>query len=286
MKYLLFVILIIFITACSDKNLTDPAEPTNSTVKIPFRTHRHSSILFSEEPVNPLVILRSLEEEQQFIDTTRPLSSTFSFSSYDDSLLIVLRSPYHISVSNHFAIDSLVADTLLNVLTVHAHNFFPISKMSLLNTHCHIVAIPKIDIEIEYKIIESFETTEGTIIPFNSFLNWDYGSYSGEMPFLVTLNSISEQDSFLDNINLHQKFPEFDYTDSMLVGVFSHGFNHITPFEIVSLIQFGNIIKVFSQYYYVGMLPAPERNYHFVGIENTELPFIMEPIKGFYPWYD
>jgi len=292
MKSLLYIIFPLFVIACSDDNINSSLnrcnDSTDSLVKIPFRTQHHSRLFFTEEPVNPLIILRSLEEEAQFFDTTHARTSTFNFSSYDDSLLIVLRSPFHISVSNSFSIDSLIADTSSNTLIIHAQNYFPINKMSIITTHCHVVVIPKLDVEFDYEIKEIFETTDGTIVPFNNFLHsqWEYASYYGEIPFLTTLKSISEQDSFLNEINLYQDFPAFNYSDSMLVGVFSQRFNHVTPFEIVSIVKFADTIKVSSQYLYIGMLPSLEANYHFVSVKKTEMPFVLEPIEGIYTRYE
>lgn len=293
MKNIIYFVYLIFLLFCFC-DFTDQIQTQDQDVQshkiynLEFRTIIHSRNFIFESTPTQLVILRTLNEQNLFLDTTETMTNYINFNSYEDSLLIGLIYGSKVSVSSSFSIDSVIVDSSMNHIIVKSNLFIPIGRMTPESYQCHFIAIPKTDLDIimdDIKIIH--QSTDGEILEFNNFLKGSDGFLISEQnPLLVVLRNQQDENQFLDTISYFTDFPNFIYGDFILVGLISRQYNHVTPFEIVSLINIEDTIKVSGQYYYVGMLPAISRPYHFVTIRRSDLPIQLDEIISIYSYIE
>jgi hypothetical protein len=81
-------------------------------------------------------------------------------------------------------------------------------------------------------------------------------------------------------------FGPFNYNDSMIVGVVSRQFNHITPFEILALVNSDGRTEVHVQSFISQALPAISRPYHFVALRKQQLPYALKELQRVDSWID
>ncbi len=269
-------------------DVTDPDTTLPENHHISFRNIIHSRTFVEGVDSTQLFVFYNLADQQAFLDTTNTITSHINFSAYDDSMVIAIIFGEEISLSSTFSIDSLVADSNKNEISVYSHLYFPVGQMSYKSTQSHFIAIEKTNMGVVFEEIQIIEEqASGEIIPFVSFLKGSDGFASNpNHATLILLKDEEDESAFLDSISYFTDFPDFDYSDSMLVGVISKQFNHVTPFEIVSLIKRENLLEVTGNYFYGGMLPAISQPFHFVAIEQMNVEVKIDTIRGFYSWIE
>ncbi len=303
MKFSIFILLVFLFFKCSEDiektshtifspdttGTTDTTSTTDTTDTPPpssaepeFRTILHSRGFIFEQVNKTLLIFQHLEELNTFFDTTHTLTSYINFNLFNDSTLIGMVYPSEVSLSAAFSIESLLIDSSANTIFVKSHLYDPIGKMTAKSFQSHFIAIPKTDFTIiadEITVIH--ETTTGTILPFYNFLQSSDGGFSisSQAPKLIVLKNKQDQNQFLDTIPYFSQFPDFEYNDSMLVGIIAQQFNHVTLFEIVSAIEIDNKIKIAGQFVW-GVLPALSRPFHFVSMQKSVIPIEIDTLTG------
>lgn len=286
-KILFFASILLLTNSCERDStaIIPPGEDTIShTTQIPINTFFFRRGYFIDFESTELVILRSAEDQNNFLDTTNSVAGIPIFDSYDDSMLVGIVYGDGASVSATFAIDSVVLDSSLNEVRVYSHLFNPISQMSIALAPCHFVSLLKLDTNFVMNDVTIInETMTGEIIPFKTFLKGDHYFIShSTSPTLIVLKSLEDQAAFLDTSDLYIpfQFPSVNYSDSMLVGVVMYEIFVTTPFEVVSLLKFDQKIQVTAQIFYgFPGLPSPGCPTHFVAIPRTDDEIELKDIE-------
>jgi hypothetical protein len=287
-KILFLLTCLLLLTNSCERDFTAILPPDGDaisyTAPIPFNTFFFRRGYFVDFESTELVILRSVEDQNNFLDTTNSVASIPIFNFYDDSMLVGIVYGEGASLSATFTIDSVILDSSLNEARVYSHLFNPVSQMFISLAPCHFVSLPKLDANFVMNAVRVInETITGEIIPFNTFLKGDHYFFShSASPTLIVLKSEEEQTAFLDTTDLYIpfQFPFVNYSDSMLVGVIMNEIYVTTPFEIVSLIRNEQKIQVIARIFYgFPSLPDPGCPTHFVAIPKTDEEIELRDIE-------
>ncbi len=275
----------LFFVSCTKEydSISNPISEPIIKEKIAFTTILNTRLFLTDSLPNPLVVFSSTEDQQSFFDTMFTYFPEFEFDNYQDSIIIGLNYPEKISLSCSFAIDSVLVDSLNQIIIIKSHLYEPVGKMTQKNYQSHFISIPKTDYKItidEIIIIKEIQT--GTRILFDDFLIRDGGFETNpSQTTLAVFKNKSEQDQFL-SVNPYfmglDSFPNFSYNDSILVGVISKLFMHLTHFELVLLEQETDTVFVTANIFDTptANFPALSQILHFVAIKKTELPFKLK----------
>ena len=286
-----FILLLCVILSCDSLGPVNGDGSNNKILSgsLSFRSIRHSRAFICEAEKTSLVVFRSIEDKNTFLDTTRTATDYIGFNSYADSMLVGIIYGQLTSVSALFSIDSIIAYPLTHEIIVHSSLKIPISKMSIHRFHCHFVAIPKSDYQIRMnEVIITNETTTLDVIPFDDLFNdsWSFKNNTSS-PNLVVLRDKQGEIAFLDTtvFYMHFEFPEFSsYEDSILVGMIMPEVGTPPSFEIVSLILKEDTVTVNTQEWInllSGSISDLAHPCHFVIIskEYTDFEFVYNDLE-------
>ncbi len=239
---------------------------------IPFNNYFHRTGWFSNPSNLPtLFVLRSREDEEAYFGWYFP-----PYRHYQDSMLIGIVYGPKISVSTSFRIDSLVADST----TIHAysHLYYPLAQMAIFSYPNHFVSLPKSSKKVILEDVQLIhEPLTGEIIPFRTFFKEDgmIHANSNDPPRLIVLRSKAEELAFLDTTQTAPAFvfPQFDYTDSMLIGIkLPNIYSSGDPYDILMVIRRNNDLNVIFHIWFPLVtepdLVAPG---HFIALQKMDI---------------
>jgi len=278
MKSLLFFLSLVFFFSCNkDLSSINPTEestilPGDSIIgKLPFRTHIQRSTGFGNSTELPeLIVLRSKDEEALLG------FSILRYNHYKDSMLVGIIYGPRVSVSTNFEIDSLVADS--TTINVYSHLYNPLAQMPIYRFPNHFVSVPKSTKNVVLQNVQVInETLLGDIIPFRTFFKeivMIQAEYDDE-PKLIVLRSKEDELAFLDTTETAPAFifPEFDYTDSMLVGIkLPEKYSSGQPYDILMVTKQGdNLNVIFHIWFPIFTEPDLVAPGHFIALEKMDV---------------
>lgn len=277
-KKLFVIIVFISVGFSCDclKTTNGPEEPNGNVLEgnLSFRSIIHSKGYIRDSDQTQLIVWRSIEDQEAFLDTTLTATEYVGFNSYEDSMVVGIIYGELISVSVTFSIDSVVATPSTQEIIIYSQLHFPIREMLVKGFHCHLIAIPKSNFDITMDEINvTYEATLGEIISYNTLFNFRHSLKNATLtPYLIILSNKQEEITFLDTTEVYHPFlfPEFSsYDDSILVGVLMPEKYTSIYFAILSIISCGDTIEVSTQYWvnsYGASFPDTGHPCHFVSI--------------------
>ena len=271
--------------------VTEPSK-TDPPADLHFRTVVNNRFAIQSADTVEFIVLRNQAEQDSFL-AAKKASGSMSFSAYADSVVVgIIYSP-PISASSSFMIDSVGVNSDTRQVIVSSRLSLPFARMSLSAIHSHFIAFPKVDLPIVMAPISIYQEPKLDTIPFITFMKGSdrFSAPDASKNFFFLLPNKEAEGRFLDSIPQFITPPlvtlgPFNYTDSLIVCVISRQFNHVTPFEIVALVQNLDRIDILIQSYGSFSLPAISRPYHFVALRKQQLPFALKELQRIDSWID
>lgn len=286
-KKVIFFLIILFSLQYYCDSVNEPNKTKTNVLEgnISYRSIIHSRAFIRKSNQTQLIVMRSIEDKNTFIDTTHTASNYMGLSSFEDSMLVGIIYGEEISVSVTFSIDSVIADPSLQEITIHSHLFIPGGKLIINGFHSHFIALPKSDYRIAMNDVDIIyePPPSGKIIPFKLLFYFNHALRNDTSdPNLIVLRTKQDEISFLDSTETYSNFdfPLFTYTDSMLVGVLYPHEGSPNPVQIISVISENDTVQVNTQHW-INLLSAGYSNpgypCYFVSLSNeyANLTFIL-----------
>ncbi len=286
---LLVLLTLMFLSCRKDfSGLQNGAENKNkiqkSVIKVPFKIDMHYRALSVENDKLQLVVLKDPQDEQNFLDTTSVITWFPSFASYDSLNLIGIIYDQPVRANSIFSIDSILMDTTVNEINIFASIFKTNDERFPFSIPCCFVSIPKIDGEFRLKKLTDINECDSIkSMPFRTVIEGHHVFYSNSPnPELIVLRNEEDQRAFLDTTATYMPFtfPDFNYTDSLLIGIIMNEIYTAIPLEIGALLLKADSLSVIGQqYYWGGTFPDPGNPCYFVAIKKEKSHIYLKEIQ-------
>lgn len=283
--------LLAVLAVCSCTTVTEPGK-TDPPTHLPFRTVVHDRFFIQSADTVELIVLRTLAQQDSFF-AAKGRSRSIPLVDYDDSLVVGIIYGPRRSVSALFMIDSVVVNPDARQAVVSSHIAIPFASMSLVAIHSHFIGLPTMDHPLAMDSISLSQEPALDTIPVTTFMKGSnrFRTSDASANFLFLLASKEAEEGFLDTIPQTiapplVTFGPFNYVDSLIAGVVSRQFAHVTPFEIVALVRNPDRIDILIQSYAASSLPAFDQPYHFVALRQQQLPFVLRELQRVDSWID
>ncbi|MEJ2637878.1 MAG: hypothetical protein P8184_21660 [Calditrichia bacterium] len=290
---LLCLLLTLMVVSCRQdfsslqNNAEYKSKIKNSVIKVPFETYLHYRALSAENTKPQLIVMKDQEDQKNFLDTTSIVTWFPSFESYDSLNLAGIIYDQKVRANSIFSIDSILMDTTTNEINIIASIYKTNDERFPFSIPCCFVSIPKVDGVFKInKIIDINECDSIKIIPFRTVIKGHQIFYSNSpYPEIIVLRNEEDQRAFLDTTATYGyippfSFPDFNYTDSLIIGIIHPEVFTSLPFEINALLLKTDSLSVYAQkYYWGGVFPDPGHPCHFVGIKRENAHIFLKEIQ-------